>query len=183
MSSYSRFWVLLGSVILSVLVLMGIWSRFFSAAPLPPPLPSSRPPTPPASPAIERFFKNPPDMTPSSTAAGNIPFHREKICDEGYFICVASSYQGALLPNPFTVTGTAVAFESQFAWKLMDATGQEMASGTAMAQAPDVGQPGLFKIRAAWAHEPLVRIGMLVLFEPSPRDGLPTHMLTIPVRF
>jgi hypothetical protein len=104
------------------------------------------------------------------------------VCDPQNFICVSETYQNTLLESPFTVTGTAIAFEQTFSWRLEDARGTKLAEGYSMTNAPDLGIPGPFTIRAFILTVPTTATGTLVLFESSPKDGSETHVLRIPVR-
>lgn len=102
------------------------------------------------------------------------------LCDsDSGSICVSDSFPNRLLTNPFTVTGTANVFESQFLWELRDANQTLLESGYAMAS----GQPGPFEIRTFFSSMPKTASGTLVLFDPSAKDGTPQDILTIPVRF
>ncbi|MFA6429565.1 MAG: GerMN domain-containing protein [Patescibacteria group bacterium] len=109
------------------------------------------------------------------------------ICDAENAICVDTSYLNRQMADPIMVTGTAIAWESRFAWQLVyDASGMEATlidvEGVPT-DAPDMGQPGPFQIRAflPWINAKLPAKATLVLFEPSPKDGSPTHVLRIPV--
>lgn len=125
-------------------------------------------------------------IEPTSTAPVVLrPVPAGQICGEGNFICVSSAFveltHASSLPNPFSVTGTAVAFEQQFAWRLEDANGQTVESGSATTHAPDAGIPGPFEIRQFLLHVPTTATGTLVLFEPSAKDGAPIHVLKLSV--
>lgn len=52
-----------------------------------------------------------------------------------------------------------------------------------MADAPDIGQPGAFTIRAFWEVTPQTATGTLIVYEASARDGEPIHVVRVPVRF
>jgi len=105
------------------------------------------------------------------------------ICDETNSICVGQKYQEFTLKNPFVVTGTAIAFENQFAWELEDASGTALGKGALYASSSDVGQPGPFRLRAFVSALPKTTSGTLRLFEFSPRDGSPIHRLDLLVGF
>lgn len=104
------------------------------------------------------------------------------ICDAGNAICLSASYTDVLLDNPITVTGTAIAFENQFNWQLEDVNGSILEEGTAMAYAPDAGQPGPFTIRQFFTTTTLPTTGFLVLFDRSAKDGAPINTVRVPVR-
>ena len=120
----------------------------------------------------------------SEASAGAVA--REKpagtICDETNSICVDEDYQDTLLASPFTITGTAIAFEAQFAWRLEDANGEKIEEGSAYgASTPEEPIPP-FTIRSFILSVPKTSTGTLVLFEYSAKDGEPIHVLRIPVR-
>jgi hypothetical protein len=95
---------------------------------------------------------------------------------------VDDDYQNTLLASPFTITGTAIAFEAQFAWRLEDAKGERIAEGSAYgASSPEEPIPP-FTIRSFILSVPKTTTGTLVLFESSAKDGTPIHELRIPVR-
>lgn len=104
------------------------------------------------------------------------------ICDETNSICVDEKYQNTLLASPFTITGTAIAFEAQFAWRLEDGNGEPIRGGSAQgASTPEEPIPP-FTIREFILSVPKTTTGTLVLFESSAKDGRPIHVLRIPVR-
>lgn len=103
-----------------------------------------------------------------------------EICDPQNFICVSSSTVFKELPTTVSVTGTGIAFESTINWRI-ESEGKSVLTGYSMADAPDVGQPGLFTITtdaAKWSGKTVD----LVIYEASAKDGTDTHVLRIPVR-
>ncbi len=105
------------------------------------------------------------------------------VCDpESHSICVSQSVKDSLLANPIMVTGTAVAFESQFSWKLEDNNGNVIEQGNIHANQPDAGIPGPFTLRQFYSSLPHTGSGILTLYEASAKDGSPTHVLALPVR-
>lgn len=119
---------------------------------------------------------------PTVTAVRPLP--PGMVCDERHFICISEAFQNAVFSNPTTVTGTAIAFENTFQWRLEDDAGTRLGSGTIMANAPDAGQPGPFSERLFQVEGyPHVLTGTLTLFEASAKDGSPLHVLTVPVKF
>lgn len=146
----------------------------------PPPVavePTKPEPTPPPAGGSE-----PPKPEPAPAVSLTRPTPAGALCDATNSICVNKTYQDALLESPFSVTGTAVAFEQQFAWRLEDANGETVESGYATTHAPDAGIPGPFEIRQFLLHVPATATGTLVLFEPSAKDGTPIHVLKISVK-
>lgn len=98
-------------------------------------------------------------------------------------IRVTNIWPGTLFYNGDVVRGTAVAFESQFSWKLADATGRVVSQGTAHPRQPDAGVPGPFEIPVFFDKVPLTATGTLILFEASAKDGTPIHVVKVSVAF
>ncbi len=130
----------------------------------------------------------PPTPVPTPTSpAPTLPAVRPRpanaLCDAQNFICISTPGQNDLISNPTVVTGTAIAFENTFLWRIEDALGNLVAGSHVMADAPDIGQPGPFTIRAFWDASPQTATGTLIAYEASARDGEPIHMVRVPVRF
>ncbi|MBU2613515.1 hypothetical protein KJ925_03615 [Patescibacteria group bacterium] len=98
-------------------------------------------------------------------------------------IHVMNMVPGQLFLNGSVVEGMAVAFESQFSWKLADADGRTIVSGYTMAKQPDAGIPGPFSFLVFFDKVPATASGTLILYEASAKDGTPIHVLRIPVAF
>ncbi len=102
-------------------------------------------------------------------------------CDELNFICVDPSFAKNALTSPFVAEGTGTAFENTINWRLLDGYGGVLEKGFTMANAPDIGQAGLFEIRAFLLQVPKTSTGTLEVLEYSAKDGSPTHIARIPV--
>lgn len=105
------------------------------------------------------------------------------VCDTQNFICVPSSLVNSLVQSPVTASGTAIAFENTFEWMLLGPASQNIAQGTLMASAPDIGQPGPFVLSQAVTIPGGYTTGTLRFYEASAQDGSPVHVLNIPVLF
>ena len=84
--------------------------------------------------------------------------------------------------DPIVVTGRAIAFESTIAWRLRGADGKELAKGSAMTNAPDVGQYGDFVIRISIPVS--TKSGTILtvdVFESSAKDGSEINKVSVPV--
>lgn len=103
------------------------------------------------------------------------------ICDAENFICISESLVNATLTNPFTVTGTAVAFENRFVWKLEEANGNVFFEEPATFASADAGLPGTFEVKHFFPSMPESVTGTLTLYAYSAKDGLPVHVLNVPV--
>jgi hypothetical protein len=88
-----------------------------------------------------------------------------------------------VLDNPTFVNGTTTAFENQAAWKLTDATGTVIGTGTFYVHSPDAGIPGPFSFQISFDTVPQSTNGTLMVYEASAKDGTPIHAVTIPIIF
>jgi hypothetical protein len=104
------------------------------------------------------------------------------ICDDLNFICVDDSVENSLLSSPFNVSGSGIAFENTINWRLLDGNGRELERGFVTANAPEIGEPGDFEIRAFILSVPETATGTLEVLEYSAKDGRPIHVGSIPVR-
>lgn len=163
--------------------LIFLWKIRFENKPSEAPAPVAAEPSKPVEPTPQPAPESAQPVEPTSTAPIVLRLRPPgQICDDGNFICVSESYLNAALTSPFVVTGTAVAFEQQFAWKLEDANGNKIGEGSVMTHAPDAGVPGPFEMREFLFHTPKTATGKLALLEYSAKDGSPIHVLTIPVK-
>ena len=105
------------------------------------------------------------------------------VCDAEHFICVSSSLVNSLVSSPITASGTAIAFENTFQWKLLGPVNQLIAEGTLMATAPDIGQPGAFFLSQPVTIPLGYATGTLRFYESSAKDGSAVHILNISIRF
>lgn len=105
------------------------------------------------------------------------------VCDPQNFICVPAALVNSQVVSPVTASGTAIAFESTFQWTLLGPANQNIAQGTLMASAPDIGQPGAFNLSQAVTIPSGYATGTLRFYESSAQDGSPIHILNIPVTF
>jgi hypothetical protein len=144
--------------------------------PTPSPTPISTQPV--VTPTSTAVFPDYPEVTPTVR-----PRPTDNVCDTQNFICVPKSLVNSRITSPVSASGTAIAFESTFQWKLLSPTDQLIAEGVLMAAAPDVGQPGPFNLSHAVTIPSSLATGTLRFYESSAKDGEPIHILNIPVRF
>lgn len=85
----------------------------------------------------------------------------------------------AQIAGSLLVTGEARVFESAFSWRVLDAAGQELLSGSAMADAPDIGQFGPFTFTADLSLDPPGPM-TLEVFDYSAKDGAVQDLVSIP---
>jgi hypothetical protein len=104
------------------------------------------------------------------------------LCDASNSICVTASVSGTRLANPFTVTGTAIAFENTANWRLLDGKGVTLDKGFFTTDASDVGKAGGFSLRTFLLHVPTTKTGRLEIFETSAEDGSLIHTVSLPVK-
>lgn len=129
----------------------------------------------------------PPSVTPTPEVATSTKIIQPKpagaTCDAGQFICVTLPEANAVISNPTTIEGTAIAFENTAQYELQDGRGTVLVSGSFMTNAPDAGEQGAFQTRLFWNEVPATVTGTLLVFESSARDGQPIHVVRVPVRF
>ncbi len=136
---------------------------------IPAPVPVATTPPPPLPPPIT-FPEDPSPFQPRPAGT---------VCDTKNFICVDNRVVNAHFSPTISATGTAVAFESTFQWKLTNNLNIQVATGVLMANAPDIGQPGTFTL----SYTPALPAGpyTLTFYESSAKDGTPIHILAIPI--
>ena len=84
----------------------------------------------------------------------------------------------------FHIYGTSTAFENQIRWRVRDLKRAILGEGPIQLKSPDAGFPGSFDADVLLDRAPSSESsGTLFVFEPSPKDGTPTHIVEIPVRF
>jgi hypothetical protein len=98
-------------------------------------------------------------------------------------IVVSSVVPDQVLPNPFVILGRARAFESVVNWRVLDQRREELASGSVMTNAREMGEFGSFRARAFFDRVPDVERGFAEVYTLSPRDGSEQDMVSVPVRF
>ena len=85
--------------------------------------------------------------------------------------------------NPVIIRGQARVFENTFSYRIIDAAdGTILLEDHAMASAPDIGQFGIFEVKATY-NLPQSVIGTIEVFEYSAKDGSEINMVRIPVFF
>jgi spore germination protein GerM len=87
---------------------------------------------------------------------------------------------GAVLPDPFTLRGTASVFEGSFTAQLVDSSGRRIARAQVQAS---MGAPERGVFRESMAYSTSARRGWLVVYETSMKDGSRLNLVRIPVRF
>lgn len=97
---------------------------------------------------------------------------------------VTSPVTGQTIGVPLVVTGRARVFENALNYRLLDGDGAAtvLAEGTAMADAPDVGEFGAFTISTSYTL-PTAATGTLEVFDYSAKDGSVIDLVSIPVAF
>lgn len=97
-------------------------------------------------------------------------------------ITITSPLPSATITSPVTITGQARVFENAISWRLKDSLGAVLASGNAMANAPDIGQFGPYSITTTYAM-PVTLTGTIEVFDYSAKDGTEIDLVSIPVTF
>lgn len=96
-------------------------------------------------------------------------------------ISVVAPVPYATVASPVIVAGRAIAFENTVSLVVRDERGVIRGRGFATADAPDAGQSGAYRTAVAFNAAPGT-ILYVEVFEASAKDGLPIHMVRIPVR-
>jgi hypothetical protein len=95
-------------------------------------------------------------------------------------IIITSPQALELVKSPLMVTGRAIAFENTIAWRLRDQSGTQLASGTVMTNAPDVGKYGDYFISIPLPKNVPQTI-IIDVFERSAKDGSEINKVSVPV--
>jgi Sporulation and spore germination/Immunoglobulin-like domain of bacterial spore germination len=95
-------------------------------------------------------------------------------------IFVESPGVGAVLPDPFVLTGTASVFEGSFQARLVDSSGRRIVNVTVQATR---GAPGRGRFVREIAYSTSATSGSLVVFDLSMENGSRQDEATIPVTF
>ncbi len=98
-------------------------------------------------------------------------------------VIVSSIANNQFLGNPFVVLGRARAFENQIAWRVRDAHGVILASGSALTNAPEAGHYGRYRVRAFFDRVPETPSGRVEVYTLSPANGTEQDLVFVPVRF
>jgi hypothetical protein len=89
--------------------------------------------------------------------------------------------RGEQVAGTFEVKGKARVFEGRVNYRLR-AQGQVLTEGSTQAQAPDAGQFGPFQIALTWTMpQPPGTPAELEVFAIRAKDGVPDHVVTIPL--
>ena len=107
------------------------------------------------------------------------PVGRDDFRDQLPAIFVDRPAWGASLGNPGIVSGEANVFEATFQLELVDARGRTILGKTVTASC-GTGCWGTFRTSLAYTV-PAAQWGTLRVFEPSAKDGTPTHVTEYPV--
>ncbi len=112
-----------------------------------------------------------PDVKPGETASAS------------QNVIVSSVVKNAALPNPFVILGRARVFENQVSWRVLDAHGKTLASGSALTNAPEPGRFGQFRVRSFFDRLPETANGRLDVYTLAASDGSEQDIVSIPVTF
>lgn len=96
-------------------------------------------------------------------------------------IRVTSPTSGATVRVPIVVQGSAATFEGMVTLEVLDASGSQLARGTASAAMPQPGDLGPFRAEIAVPPSSVERRVTLRIYWNNPRDGSPMDELRIPL--
>ncbi len=97
-------------------------------------------------------------------------------------IAVSSPAANATIGLPLVFVGKARVFESVFNYRLLDTNGDELVTGHAMSNAPDMGEFGYFTVTTSY-NKPNGTTGTLEVFAYSAKDGSVIDLVSVPVVF
>ncbi|HVM90825.1 MAG TPA: hypothetical protein VMU11_02935 [Verrucomicrobiae bacterium] len=167
-------------VFLLTLALLFVWNLFpHTPAHVPPPIGTSTIPVVPAIPEEPAATTTPPVVQAPTGPVREAP--PGMICDSLNYICVDPSFAKDALTSPFVATGT-IAYEGEVGWQLLTNNGSVMTDGVLQTTTTDASGVGSFTLREfLWAD--IAPTGTLQFFTTSTKDGLPIHVVSIPVTF
>lgn len=96
------------------------------------------------------------------------------------FITVRQPLANARVGSPVTISGDASVFEAALQWRITDSAGRVLAQGNTTASA---GAParGTFSVTATFTPPLVDTIGIVEVFDRSPRDGSIDEIVRVPV--
>lgn len=96
------------------------------------------------------------------------------------FITVRQPLANARVGSPVTISGDASVFEAALQWRITDSAGRVLAQGNTTASA---GAParGTFSVTAMFTPPLVDTIGIMEVFDRSPRDGSIDEIVRVPV--
>jgi len=117
---------------------------------------------------------------PAAAAASPSPVIYRRAAFRGFepAIFVESPGAGAVLPDPFTLSGTASVFEGSFTAQLTDDSGRRVVRVTVQAS---LGAPGRGRFRQTIVYSTSATRGTLTVYTRSMEDGTRQNVVKIPV--
>ena len=130
-------------------------------------------PSPSPSAAPRPFFTVIP--APSPTLPSPIPLSSAK-----GLIVVRQPLANSRVSSPLAVSGDASVFEAALSWRVTDTAGRVLAQGSATATA---GAParGAFSVTVFFTQPASDALGIVEVFDRSPRDGSIDEIVRVPV--
>jgi hypothetical protein len=95
-------------------------------------------------------------------------------------IVVRQPLANARVRSPVSITGDASVFEAALQWRITDSAGRVIAEGNTTASAGAPGR-GTFAITATFAPPASDTIGIVEVYDRSPRDGAIDEIVRVPV--
>lgn len=96
-------------------------------------------------------------------------------------ITITTPKSGADISNPLHIEGTARVFEAVIQWRVLNAMSEVVATGHAMAAAPDVGEFGDYAIDVPFTTDWETGTYRVEVFSYSAKDGSEQDVASIPV--
>ncbi len=132
--------------------------------------------------AIFLLARQPSLSLPVNNASVLPPAPTSTVSGSGNMIVTSPLPNDSVL-HDFVITGRARVFENQFSWRVLDLKGAVLASGSAYAYAPDVGQFGDFDIPVRLPVSATFGTDRIILetFDHSAKDGSVIDLAQVPV--
>ena len=120
---------------------------------------------------------------PASTAAASTSSPRPSataLVSAKGAIVVRAPLANDRITSPATISGDASVFEAALQWRITDSAGRVLAEGNTTASLGAPGR-GTFSITATFAPPASDIIGIVEVFDRSPRDGTIDEIVRVPV--
>jgi len=95
-------------------------------------------------------------------------------------IVVRQPLANARVRSPVSITGDASVFEAALQWRITDSAGRVLAEGNTTASAGAPGR-GTFAITATFTSPATDTVGIVEVYDRSPRDGAVDEIVRVPV--
>ncbi|HYK98757.1 MAG TPA: Gmad2 immunoglobulin-like domain-containing protein [Candidatus Acidoferrales bacterium] len=95
-------------------------------------------------------------------------------------ITVTAPLSNTRITTPVTIKGDASVFEAALQWRIVDGGGKVLAQGGTTASAGAPGR-GAFSVTASYPPPSADTIGVIQVYDTSPKDGTIDELVSVPV--